>query len=220
MLRYAEGRSVPRMHSFLKQGWWVLLLISGLQGQDGFGIIFGFSKSEAEYNDPELTEELINGPVTGITVGGEIYRGPYVMGISYIQRGAFFSPEAGRTNTYFRYDTWAPEIYNYLAVTLGLYWPIIDRISVFFGGELNWGLGGVMGTGYGREILSADELALDYGPIAAVEFKVNSTMSFRYSYYWGMADVITEIPHDLNWRNRGAMITLLLKNVETSSGGG
>lgn len=183
----------------------MLLLGTTLCGQGSYAVFFGFNLGSVVYNHKDVRDVVDVANKTGITVGGEAYIGRILLGAAWVQRGGI--SEYDGPDDRFSWD----DLYNYLAITCALRVTPFDRLALIGGGVYNQGLGGIRSAMNDHISIDADELSIDYGPLAAVEYELNSELGFRLSYYWGQADVMVDWTGQINWKNRGVMFTLIMK---------
>jgi len=188
-----------------------LILTINLLAQVELTIVGGVNLASVKYNDNTIDNyyDILLKP--GLIAGVEAIGGPFIIGGSFIQRGA----ETKSMND--EDDFEGSDTYNYVSGYL-LYPVKVQKVLSIFGGcqigKLISGSATIKEGGSTQTFnLEAEDYALNFGLLFGADFMLNSNIGARASYFIGLSNVVgvAGYPSEYNYKNRGIGLCLLYK---------
>ncbi len=173
-------------------------------GEDkrGLQFVIGFNSATIKYNNNTVTDLINVTSIAGPLLAAEYPLGPVTFGVAISQRGANVAVDVlGIDGT---------DRYNYFCLYASIPVKIGNQFYLHGRGEFSTMVNGTTEASSGSYDLDMKNFDNDFGVILGADYMINRHLGLRGEYYLGLADVMLDVPSNLNYKNRGFSISLLV----------
>ncbi len=174
------------------------------QERDSFSRLYlvgGISLANIVYNDADIQDQFDPDMYRGAYVGLESPSGPALVGLGFLQQGARIK-DGGFKGT---------DRYNYLSGYLLIPYHLTRRLALLAGLQGGYCLFGDTERDGESEHLTSNDFDIDYGLLLGANLSARGKLGLRGTWYYGLADVLSDNEADLSFRNRGFTLSLVYR---------